>query len=61
MSLTDIAEDKKTKSGFYNEGYDAYVDGCLYELNPYVQDTIEYENWHHGWLDAEENLSYDDE
>lgn len=34
------------------EGYDACRRGLLQKNNPYPPDTVEYEQWNEGWLEA---------
>jgi ribosome modulation factor len=37
----------------YKEGFDAYVDGAMYEQCPYPPNTAQRTLWEDGWLDAE--------
>ncbi len=54
MSLTDASEERMLKGGPFNEGFDAYWDGVMYEQNPYQMNSIEYQRWADGWISAEE-------
>lgn len=56
MSLTDLAEVRQTSSRYYKEGIDAYLEGVMYEQNPYrnSNDFAAMNEWAAGWCDAEE-------
>lgn len=59
MSLTDIVEHRLLYTSPYKEGYDACIDGAMYEQNPYLSDSLESRHWADGYCDAE-TLECDD-
>jgi hypothetical protein len=52
MNLTDLSEAKVKGNSFYQEGYDAYWIGVTYDSNPYASDSIQFQCWSDGWMDA---------
>ena len=45
----------------YTTGWHAFFRGVYFESNPYMYRTQGYEDWHCGWLDAEEDYSREDD
>lgn len=51
--MSDFISDTSETEQAYNEGCDAYYDGCSEDDNPY--DGILAEYWSDGWEDAKED------
>jgi ribosome modulation factor len=61
VGLTDAAESRKLKSQYYIQGYDDYWYGKSLTQNPYLSNSVQYQQWSDGWNDASESdFEYED-
>lgn len=44
----------------YTEGFEAYEAGTSVTLNPFVEGTVEWDDWSCGWAEAEYQASDDE-